>query len=1138
MAGVPGGGGLDLFTLQATLGLNTDPYEQAIRSATEGFTQFLNYLHENAVIQVKLAFDVITDFGKDIFDTGLEYDKALGMTFSVNNADEAERALYEQTVLAEAAASTFTTAETAAAGYYTGLAGWDLTQASEAMHGLIVGAEAFGIDMNKSTDIVTDVVSQFGMEAGDALQIVNTLSAGISNTNTNVEQLYNALKYVGPVAHAMGYDLESTVTLLGIFGDNAIKSGMAGTSLRNIFQRIATNAGQTQKDLGALSIVTEKLGVDFFDTEGNTRDLITVFGEMIQTWHGMSEADRLQVFDEFGDIVIDGREASEIIKSFSTDVDMLQGKVTQLNNTKSDEAYAKLESEIKDTASQYSELLTLMGIPVPDNAVQLVNALDRARIKLGKMSDKEEIYFAKQIGGLRGMSALLALLNTDYNTYLDKVEKVADSEGAADKMREERMNNLWGDLKHLSSEYNSLQTALYNDAKGPFRPIVQFVAEAVSDINDAFSNGGLEEGLDTAIDKLDEFLSRKDVSQIINTVGTVLGKILSAVITELQPKIRDELAPQLASAFFSGIGDSAKGNMVAQLLTGILPEWAQKILLHKNMQDEFDYASVTDTVGGVEVPAKIIPNLDAQDLQSAIDAALENGNLYIDLGLISGSGVHWTIHRDDAQKIVDELGGAEHTTFPEWQDPYTGPSIILDAAIAPISLESIQAALDAAQEQGEASILVNNVEFPSDADAQSILDVITDHKYFAEFNTSRTSPSIVLDAGIAPITLDTVQAALDAAREQGEATIMVNGVEFPTTTNAQTIMESIGKPVTDGIDLAVTNGAATGAVNMEGILDQTSQTAASNLESAIGDAGTPAGNTFGENFQTSLNNRTYSVQVDADVGGLPVQHNARAMTGGRIFKRPTIFGYAEGSYQVAGDAGPEAVVGVNSLYGMISQAVDNTMGQRMEYTEPLTTPEPTYYESTSGAVERVTNYGSDSGYRSVPASTAMSNTLTAIYAAVQKISSSFDAKAMASTATASMLSAIDNSIFSNTEATIFSADSAANIVRDELFSNTEATIYSAENAANLLRNEIYSNTEATILSGDSVASTISGTITTYADMMMATMAEILTAVRICASKNNNASMEMDGTTFARVFLPYLNREQQRLGVNLSKGAAL
>lgn len=819
---------MDLMELEAVLGLDTSGFESGIDKAigklfsieniakrTFGvFKDWFEYMHNNAVIQTDLVVNVVTKFGKDILETGLEYDKNLGLTFSVNNANETEKSLYEFTVLNEAAASTFNTADVAAEGFYTGLAGWDLTQASDAMHGIVLGAEAFGTDMEKSSDIVTDVVSMYGLEAEKAEGVVDTLAAGVSETNTDVIQLYNALKYVGPVAHTLGMDLAGTTTILGLFGDNAIKSGMAGRAFRNILTRISTNAGETNKDLGALSIVADKLGVEFFDTEGNARDLTVVFGEMIQAWQGMDEQDRLQVFDQFGNVVQNGKDADEVIKTFASDLDILKTKDGQLAGIKDAKEYEKAEQEIINLASQYDKLLELLNIPIPDTASEYVDALEQANIKLGLLSDKDKIYFGKQIAGMQGMPALLALLNTEYDTYIDKLGKISNAEGTAEKMREERLDNLAGDIDRMKSQYNALETSIYNDGKGPFRPIVQFATDAIGDVREAFENGGLEAGLDTALDKLTEFLERKDVSKIIETVGTVLGKILSTAITVIEPKIRDELAPQLAAAFFSGIGDNPKGNLVAQLVMDLLPEWVRKALSHQNMQYEYDFTAVTEDIvkdgKTVEIPARIAANLNAEDIQSAIDAALMDGKMNIDLGLISGSGVHWLISVDDAQRIVNTLGGAA-------------------------------------------------------SDAAENFDLY------------------------------------------------------------------VGQGVTDG--------AATGAVNADAIMSQTATDMANDIETKIGSAGVPAGEALADGIQSELSTRDFSIRVKATVEGLPGEHNAKAMNPGRIFRKPTIFGYANGAYQIAGDAGPEAVVGTNSLQRMIQNAVYSAIGPQT-FTVPRNTDRP------------------------------------------------------------------------------------------------------------------------------------------------------------------------------------------------------
>ena len=102
------------------------------------------------------------------------------------------------------------------------------------------------------------------------------------------------------------------------------------------------------------------------------------------------------------------------------------------------------------------------------------------------------------------------------------------------------------------------------------------------------------------------------------------------------------------------------------------------------------------------------------------------------------------------------------------------------------------------------------------------------------------------------------------------------------------------------------------------------------VSDAIGDAGTTGGRDMANNVQNELNKHKFSVGVTGFINNVvnlfKTNKNASAMSSGRIFDRPTIFGYADGAMQVAGDAGPEAVVGVNSLHTMIDNAVRGAIG--------------------------------------------------------------------------------------------------------------------------------------------------------------------------------------------------------------------
>src|SRR5690625_5745253 len=92
-------------------------------------------------------------------------------------------------------------------------------------------AAAANMDLARATDIVTDAMSMFGMEAEEASRMTDTLVAAASSTNTDVDQMGVALQYIGANAHAAGMDIEQTSAFIGILEDNEIKGSIAGTTV-------------------------------------------------------------------------------------------------------------------------------------------------------------------------------------------------------------------------------------------------------------------------------------------------------------------------------------------------------------------------------------------------------------------------------------------------------------------------------------------------------------------------------------------------------------------------------------------------------------------------------------------------------------------------------------------------------------------------------------------------------------------------------------------------------------------------------------------------------------------------------------------------------------------------------------------
>ena len=131
-------------------------------------------------------------------------------------------------------------------------------------------------------------MTAFGMSADETNRFVDVLAATSTSSNTTVEMLGQSFKYVGAICGAMGYSIEDAGVALGMMANSGIKAEQAGTSLRSLLTRLSTNAGASANSLGALDILTQRLGVSFYDSSGNARDLSDVLVETRAAWAGLN----------------------------------------------------------------------------------------------------------------------------------------------------------------------------------------------------------------------------------------------------------------------------------------------------------------------------------------------------------------------------------------------------------------------------------------------------------------------------------------------------------------------------------------------------------------------------------------------------------------------------------------------------------------------------------------------------------------------------------------------------------------------------------------------------------------------------------------------------------------------------------
>jgi TP901 family phage tail tape measure protein len=211
-------------------------------------------------------------------------------------------------VAKDVGATTQFTAGQAAQGLdFLAMAGFDAAQAMSALPGLAELATAANIDLGRASDMAADSLGAFGLMTKDPTELANNLQrvsdvfAKTANISTvSMESLYETMQQAGPVSKTAGADIETFAAAAGMLGSAAIKGGEAGTTLKNIFLKLA---GPVPK----ASALLQKLGVKTQDSAGNMRDMFDILGDLSVATKGMGTATRSAAMDTlFGKYAVAG----------------------------------------------------------------------------------------------------------------------------------------------------------------------------------------------------------------------------------------------------------------------------------------------------------------------------------------------------------------------------------------------------------------------------------------------------------------------------------------------------------------------------------------------------------------------------------------------------------------------------------------------------------------------------------------------------------------------------------------------------------------------------------------------------------------------------------------------------------------
>lgn len=310
-----------------------------------------------------------------------DFDSSMAKVEAISGATGDELDALREKAKEMGAQTKFTASESADAFTYMAMAGWKTEDMLNGIEGIMNLAAASGEDLALTSDIVTDALTAFGLQAQDSAHFADVLAAASNSANTNVSMLGESFKYVAPVAGSLGYSVEDTSVALGLMANSGIKASQAGTALRTLLTNMVNPTDN-------MDWAMRRLNVSLTDNEGNMKSLNEVMVDLRKGFSQLSQAEQAEVAANLA-----GKEGMSgllaIVNASETDFNKLTKAINAADGTAQDMADTMLDnlggqltilgSALEGLAISFGEMLvpTLTeGVRHLTEFVDSLNAMD------------------------------------------------------------------------------------------------------------------------------------------------------------------------------------------------------------------------------------------------------------------------------------------------------------------------------------------------------------------------------------------------------------------------------------------------------------------------------------------------------------------------------------------------------------------------------------------------------------------------------------------------------------------------------------------------------------------------------------------------------------------------------------------
>ena len=589
-------------------------------------------------LTTKVSLPIVTAFGSAVKITA-DFDSQMSKVKAISGATGEEFDSLRDKAREMGATTKYSASEAGQAFEYMGMAGWKTEDMLNGISGIMNLAAASGEELGTTSDIVTDALTAFGLEAKDSARFADILASAATNANTNVSMMGESFKYVAPVAGSLGYSAEDVAVALGLMANSGIKADMAGTSLRNMFQRMAKPTKESQEAM-------DRLGLSLQDDEGKMYSFREIMDQMRSS---------------FSEINMSAADYDKAIEQL--DADLADGTLTQ---SKYDAALEELNKQAfgAEGAEKARAAAMLGGTRAMSGLLAIANATEKDYNDLTKAIDSSSDTFAKLADG-----SVVPL-----NEALESGQEILETyEGQAAAMAATMEDNLGGEITKLKSALQELAISFGDLLMPKIREIVAAIQGFVDKLN----------SMDDA--QREQIIRIAAIVAAIGPVLLVIGKVVTGIgsVISMIGKVTAALAgisaPVLAAIAVIGLlagafvtlyknNDEFKNKVdttfaglkekFTEVWEGIQPQLEELGAAFSELMDTLEpvFEAIMDFVAGLlEGVLSAVPSI-IEAVQSAVEFITEIVQAFI--ALFNG----------DFDGFFDHLKGAAEALFNYWKN--------------------------------------------------------------------------------------------------------------------------------------------------------------------------------------------------------------------------------------------------------------------------------------------------------------------------------------------------------------------------------------------------------------------------------------------------------------------------------------